>query len=95
LILQECGGVENVHKFFLLIDSNFLLYCCCCCSPILVANHAATLLAIFDVFVCLWIGWWCFRNSALHRQWQVLRKIQGSSSGCLHKTIPKLQVCFS
>ncbi len=92
LILQECGGVDNVHKFFLLIDSNFLHYCCCYCSPVLVANRAAALLAIFDVFVCLWIGWWCFKNSASNRQWQVLRV---QAPGCLHKTIPKLQVCFS
>jgi hypothetical protein len=95
--LQECGRVDNVHKFFLLIDSNFLHYCCCCCcccycSPILVVNSAAALLASFDVFVCLWIGWLCFRNSASNRQWQVLRV---QAPGCLHKTIPKLQVCFS
>jgi hypothetical protein len=58
----------------------------------LVVNHAAVLLAIFDVFVCLWIGRWCLRNSTSNRQWQVMRV---QAPGCLHKTIPKLQVCFS
>jgi hypothetical protein len=74
------------NPFFSLIQTS------CTTAAALVVNHAAVLLAIFDVFVCLWIGQWSFSNSTSNRQWQFLRV---QAPGCLHKTIPKLQVCFS